>query len=656
MWMWINAFLSHREARCMVNNYKSPWFQTSIGLPQGSVISPILFNIFIKDIFKSVSADCCKFADDATIWHSHSDPKVIQEKLQKDLNQVQKWSNDWRMKLSIQKTEYSIFSKEKNKVQNIKLKLGNTILKYNPNPVILGLKLDEQLNFNSHIESTVKKAKRSLGIIREIKGIALIPTKTLIQIYDSLVCSIFNYASSIWQSSTSSHLDKLNEIQRKGLALCLDLPSQSSLEALEVLSGTLPIDLRREEMAIRELGKINSFSNNVPIKRKFEIWKEEKNPEKYISPLGKMYQQTEDMKDTELVDIDKIEPQYEYQGLVSVIRAPDYWRNIGSSNSRTPAQIEEGKQIISEQLQSQTPNTAVAFTDGSCLGNPDPCGAGAIIYINDQEEKLKRPVSNKGSILLAELIAIKMVLDYIESFSKEQINTLTLFSDSQTALGILTLNWKSDSYHQTINEIKGKIKNLNEHGFLINLNWTPGHANIKGNDEADSLAKEAAKEAETLAVDDIVFTKQDVKKAARNSVTKKWQRRWENSDTGRHYFRFHPEVKDKVKKDFPSKKMYNIINSLRTGYSKLNAYQFIINQHINSETCHHCKQKENVQHYLFECDLYSDARDKLFHQIYFITGQIPTDLDNLLTINLPNAENINQLLAEYIEETNRFSG
>ena len=102
--------------------------------------------------------------------------------------------------------------------------------------------------------------------------------------------------------------------------------------------------------------------------------------------------------------------------------------------------------------------------------------------------------------------------------------------------------------------------------------------------------------------------------------------------------------------------MYNIINSLRTGYSKLNAYQFIINQHIDTETCHHCKQKENVQHYLFECDLYSDARDKLFHQIYFITGQIPTDLDNLLTINLPNAENINQLLAEYIEETNRFSG
>ncbi|CAC5415320.1 unnamed protein product [Mytilus coruscus] len=64
------------------------------------------------------------------------------------------------------------------------------------------------------------------------------------------------------------------------------LPPHSSLEALEVLSGTLPTDLRREEMAIRELGKINSYSNNVPIKRKFEIWKEEEHPEKFISPLG----------------------------------------------------------------------------------------------------------------------------------------------------------------------------------------------------------------------------------------------------------------------------------------------------------------------------------------------------------------------------------
>ena len=63
-----------------------------------------------------------------------------------------------------------------------------------------------------------------------------------------MVCSIFNYASSVWQIGNTNSLQKINEVQRKGLALCLDLPTQSSLEALEVVSNTLPVDLRREEI------------------------------------------------------------------------------------------------------------------------------------------------------------------------------------------------------------------------------------------------------------------------------------------------------------------------------------------------------------------------------------------------------------------------
>ena len=210
--------------------------------------------------------------------------------------------------------------------------------------------LDEQLNFNIHIEYIIKRAKRSLGIIREIKGIAKIPTNVLIQIYDSMVCSIFNYDSSVWQIGNTNNLEKINEVQKKGVALCLNLPTQSILEALEVVSSTLPVDLRREEIAIRQLGKINSYKNTIPIKRKLEIWKEIEEPERQISPLGKMYQQAEDMKTTEHIDVNCIEPQYEYQGLVSTIHPPDYWRNLGSSKSTTKQQEEAGKRIILDLL------------------------------------------------------------------------------------------------------------------------------------------------------------------------------------------------------------------------------------------------------------------------------------------------------------------
>ena len=90
------------------------------------------------------------------------------------------------MKLSSEKTEYCIFSRDKKDKEVINLKLGNHQLKYNKTPKILGLILDEQLNFNNHIQYIIKRAKRSLGIIREIKGIAKIPTKVLIQIYGLL--------------------------------------------------------------------------------------------------------------------------------------------------------------------------------------------------------------------------------------------------------------------------------------------------------------------------------------------------------------------------------------------------------------------------------------------------------------------------------------
>ena len=138
-----------------------------------------------------------------------------------------------------------------------------------------------------------------------------------------------------------------------------------------------------------------------------------------------MYQQAEDMKTTENIDVNCIEQQYEYQGLVSTIHPPDYWRNLGSSKSRTKQQEEAGKKHILDLLNNQPSNSAVTFTDGSCSGNPGPCGSGAIIFHKEEEIELKRAVSNRGSILLAEIIAIKIVLDYVyASSSRYQDNSV----------------------------------------------------------------------------------------------------------------------------------------------------------------------------------------------------------------------------------------
>jgi hypothetical protein len=149
-------------------------------------------------------------------------------------------------------------------------------------------------------------------------------------------------------------------------------------------------------------------------------------------------------------------------------------------------------------------------------------------------------------------------LDYFINSKDQELHNITIFSDSQSALGILALNWKSENYFQSINEIKSQINYLKEQGVVVSFNWTPGHATIKGNEIADQLAKEAAKEAETLEVNTQVFTKQDIRKAARDIVTKKWQVRWDSSNSGRHYYRFHKVLKDKVKKYLPNKRLFGV--------------------------------------------------------------------------------------------------
>ena len=92
-------------------------------------------------------------------------------------------------------------------------------------------------------------------------------------------------------------------------------------------------------------------------------------------------------------------------------------------------------------------------------------------------------------------------------------------------------------------DIQQSLNILEESGVHVKIQWSPGHANIQGNEIADMLAKEAAKEAEEMTDDAGIATQSDVRSAARESVEIKWQRRWEVSVKGRNLFMYRPTVK-----------------------------------------------------------------------------------------------------------------
>ena len=110
---------------------------------------------------------------------------------------------------------------------------------------------------------------------------------------------------------------------------------------------------------------------------------------------------------------------------------------------------------------------------------------------------------------------------------KKQTESVKIFSDCQSAVGLLTLGWIPSSYQGPINQIKKQTDGLKQKGIRLDIVWTPGPADIAGNEITDRLAKEVAQEAENMDEnEDRVVTIADIKTAVKVSCMKKWQRMW----------------------------------------------------------------------------------------------------------------------------------
>ena len=163
-------------------------------------------------------------------------------------------------------------------------------------------------------------------------------------------------------------------------------------------------------------------------------------------------------------------------------RQPEYWQNLGSSKSRTKNQEAQSREIIEKIIDGLNEKTVIAFTDGSCLGNPGPCGTGACLYMPGYTDPIlhKQPVTSYGSILLGELIAIKMVINTIQNQTerREIIEKIHIFSDSQCVIGHLTLRWEAKTHKASIQEVKSSIQMLKSAEVHVDISWTPGHSLI----------------------------------------------------------------------------------------------------------------------------------------------------------------------------------
>ena len=194
------------------------WAEIILGVPQGSILGPLLFNIYINDIFFFIiESDIANYADDNTLYTSSRYCEETILKLEKDANILIKWFKDNGMKLNEEKCKLLILSKKSN--NNTEIILGNETIKNSKSEKLLGITIDEKLTFNKHIGNLCKKASQKLHALARIsKYMDKDKVRTIMKAF---ITSQFGYCPLVWMYHSRKLNNRINKNTRKGLKTSL---------------------------------------------------------------------------------------------------------------------------------------------------------------------------------------------------------------------------------------------------------------------------------------------------------------------------------------------------------------------------------------------------------------------------------------------------
>ena len=195
---WFKSYLSNRKQYVSINGYDSNLADVKFGVPQGSVLGPLLFLVYINDLNQALKF--CKvhhFADDTNLIHFSKSVNRLNKYVNLDLKNLTYWLNASRISLDVKKTELVIFKHQKKKLDSpIKIKLSRKRLYPSKSVKYLGIKIDENLNWKQHIHDIAIKLNRANALLSIIRN--YVNKLSLRTIYFAIFDSHINYDNPIW--------------------------------------------------------------------------------------------------------------------------------------------------------------------------------------------------------------------------------------------------------------------------------------------------------------------------------------------------------------------------------------------------------------------------------------------------------------------------
>ena len=253
----IKNYLSGRSFRVCLNNSQSDTFNVDAGVPQGSLLGPILFNIFTSDVPPLPDGGVLSmFADDTAIMYKGRVIRSLTRKLQAGLDVLSGFFNNWKICINAAKTQAILFPHSNSRrlvpPDDVRLKINNSPIEWSREVGYLGLVLDSKLIFRSHVEKTSIKGniliKSLYPLINRKSKLSL---KNKLAVHKMIILPVLEYGLPIWESCAKYHHDKLQVIQNKILRMILNSPPRTRNSEIHQLAGLDTLLVRKQAILSR---------------------------------------------------------------------------------------------------------------------------------------------------------------------------------------------------------------------------------------------------------------------------------------------------------------------------------------------------------------------------------------------------------------------
>jgi ribonuclease HI len=600
MFKFVKAFISERTFQVQVGSVLSEIAVQQNGTPQGSIISPMLFLIMINDLKLNIpGVELSLFADDSATYKSGKNLNKIVNDIQRGLDEVTRWCDNWGLKISPAKSCGVIFTNRLN--VNIKkpLTIRGELLKMENKVKFLGMFFDRRLTWLEHVNYIVGKCNSRLNLMRSLTGTSWgASKKCLLTIYRVLIRSLLDYGAVAMDSAIVSAKKKLETVQCKALRICCGAMTGTPLSALQNECGEMPLELRRTRQLLQYAVKIKNNEQHPANQILKDHWTNyfitfELEREPFNYKIANFF-------DTHNI---ALEPAMTSTNPPWVNR--DICVDVSLSNQLTKQDPPEIIKTIAIERMNQYINYLAMYTDGS----KDLHGrVGSAVYIPELDVQLSVRIDDDLSVYTSELHAILLCLNWIsDNLTMSALSDdrpVAIFSDSLSACLSLD-NGKSKSRPNLVNSILDKYNDLKS--CLVTVVWIPSHVNIRGNEIADMLAKRATGQP---AIEKAVkFEARETHELINSYVQKLWQNKWDKCKTGKFNRLLNSVVNQNIKYVNTSRQKEITITRLRLGRCRLNYYLHHIGKH-ETGLCDKCRVPETIEHFLMHC-INSPTRDKI---------------------------------------------